>query len=109
MINRILLLGAAVLLLTQQVRAEYRFFSPKGSFAVEVSLENPGPRLRLPIYRNRITSLAAPMMWCPARSVVSGTPPGVPAASNGSSALCSGRTSLCPTPRFFSWASLYSS
>ncbi len=39
--------------------ARYKFFTPRGSFAVEVSLENPGPaRLRLPIYRNAITSLA---------------------------------------------------
>jgi sugar lactone lactonase YvrE len=39
--------------------AEYKFFSPPGCFAVEVSLENPGPgRLRLPIHRNAITSLA---------------------------------------------------
>ena len=45
--------------LAGQAAAEYKFFTPKGSFAVEVSLENPGPgRLRLPIYRNAITSLA---------------------------------------------------
>ena len=36
--------------------AQYAFFTPKGSFAVEVSLENTD-RLRLPIYRNAITSL----------------------------------------------------
>jgi hypothetical protein len=36
--------------------AQFEFFSPKGSFAVEVSLEN-AKRLRLPIYRNAITSL----------------------------------------------------
>ncbi|MCE5271364.1 hypothetical protein LLH00_08765 [bacterium] len=40
--------------------AQYTFFKPKGSFAVEVSLENAGGgRLRLPIYRNAITSLIA--------------------------------------------------
>lgn len=37
--------------------AQDEFFEPKGSFAVEVSLEN-SPYLRLPIYRNAITSLA---------------------------------------------------
>jgi hypothetical protein len=62
-IKRLLLLGAAVLLITQQAWAEFKFFTPKGSFAVEVSLESPGPRLRLPIYRNRITSLAAQGDW----------------------------------------------
>jgi hypothetical protein len=36
--------------------AEYTFFTPRGSFAVEVSLENSS-YLRLPIYRNAITSL----------------------------------------------------
>ena len=45
--------------LADPVGAEYKFFGPRGSFAVEVSLENPGAnRLRLPIYRNAITSLA---------------------------------------------------
>ena len=38
------------------VVAEYTFFTPPGSFAVEVSLDN-SPYLRLPIYRNAITSL----------------------------------------------------
>jgi hypothetical protein len=38
-------------------RAQYAAFEPKGSFAVEVSLEN-SPLPRLPIYRNAITSLA---------------------------------------------------
>ena len=36
--------------------AQYTFFTPTGSFAVEVSLENTD-RLRLPIYRNAITTL----------------------------------------------------
>jgi len=36
--------------------AQYKFFTPDGSFTVEVSLDN-SPHLRLPIYRNAITSL----------------------------------------------------
>lgn len=36
--------------------ARYTFFSPKGSFTVEVSLENSA-EMRLPMYRNAITSL----------------------------------------------------
>lgn len=36
--------------------ARYTFFSPEGSFTVEVSLENAG-NMRLPMYRNAITSL----------------------------------------------------
>ena len=63
MLKMLLLLGAVCLLCAAQARAEYTFFTPEGSFAVEVSLENPGPRLRLPIYRNRITSLAARGDW----------------------------------------------
>ena len=63
MLKKLLLTGAACLLVMQQAQAEYRFFSPQGGFAVEVSLENPGSRLRLPIYRNRITSLAARGDW----------------------------------------------
>jgi hypothetical protein len=36
----------------------YTFFSPKGSFAIEISLQNPPFNLnRLPIYQNAITSL----------------------------------------------------
>jgi hypothetical protein len=37
--------------------AQYTWFAPEGSFAAEVSLEN-SPYLRLPMYRNAITSLA---------------------------------------------------
>jgi hypothetical protein len=44
------------------VRAEYTFFTPPGSFAVEVSLEN-WHELRLPIYRNAITSLEVVGDW----------------------------------------------
>ncbi len=40
-----------------RVVAEYTFFTPPGSYAVEVSLENSN-YLRLPIYRNAVTSLA---------------------------------------------------
>ncbi len=50
-----LLLGLVVLAAAWS-RAEYTFFTPPGSFAVEVSLENSS-LLRLPIYRNAITSL----------------------------------------------------
>lgn len=63
MVKRLLLLGAAFLLCAQQVQAEFTFFTPKGSFGVEVSLESPGLLLRLPIYRNRITSLASQGDW----------------------------------------------
>lgn len=37
--------------------SQYTFFTPEGSFAIEVSLENTDMK-RLPIYRNSITSLA---------------------------------------------------
>jgi hypothetical protein len=37
--------------------AQYTFFTPKGSFAVETSLENTN-ELRMPIYRNAMTALA---------------------------------------------------
>ena len=37
--------------------SQYTFFTPEGSFAIEVSLENTDLK-RLPIYRNAITSLA---------------------------------------------------
>ena len=58
--STVLLLAAvaALAIPTRQAEARYTFFTPRGCFAVEVSLENPGPaRLRLPIYRNAITSL----------------------------------------------------
>jgi len=55
----VFLLAAALCIPAGPAAARYKFFTPRGSFAVEVSLENPGPnRLRLPIYRNAITSLA---------------------------------------------------
>jgi hypothetical protein len=49
------------------LKAEYKFFTPPGSYAVEVSLEN-SPYPRLPAYRNAITSLAVVGDW-----VVGGT------------------------------------
>ena len=48
------LFSAAVL---GRLNAEYKFFTPPGSFAVEVSLEN-SPYPRLPACRNAIASLA---------------------------------------------------
>jgi len=52
----LLFILAASLCLSILLDAEYTFFTPPGSFAVEVSLEN-SPYLRLPIYRSAITSL----------------------------------------------------
>jgi hypothetical protein len=52
-----LCLAAALLMAASQGRAQYTFFTPEGSFSIEVSLDN-SPHLRLPIYRNAITSLA---------------------------------------------------
>jgi len=49
--------GLALSGLMGQLAAQYTFFTPKGSFTVEVSLENTN-RHRLPIYRNAMTSLA---------------------------------------------------
>jgi hypothetical protein len=54
-----LMAGVLSLAAAGTLGAQYTFFNPKGAYAVEVSLENPsGNRLRLPIYRNSITSLA---------------------------------------------------
>ena len=39
------------------LNAQYTFFSPKGSFVIETSLEN-SDELRMPMYRNAMTSLA---------------------------------------------------
>jgi hypothetical protein len=47
---------ALALVLAGNARAQYTWFAPEGSFATEVSLEN-SPYLRLPMYRNAITSL----------------------------------------------------
>ncbi len=51
-------LGLLIILLLslKAVDAQYTFFRPEGSFAIEVSLENTKLK-RLPIYRNSITSL----------------------------------------------------
>lgn len=39
-------------------QAQYEFFNPNGSFAIEISLENsPYDNNKLPIYRNAVTSL----------------------------------------------------
>ena len=45
-----------------RLNAEYKFFTPPGSFAVEVSLQN-SPYPRLPAYRNAVTSLAVVGDW----------------------------------------------
>ncbi len=42
---------------TSYIFAQYTFFTPEGSFAIEVSKENTNLK-RLPIYRNAITSLS---------------------------------------------------
>lgn len=39
------------------LNAQYKFFKPKGSFAIETSLENTD-ELRMPMYRNAMSSLA---------------------------------------------------
>ncbi len=54
--KRTVCLAALLCLAAQFARAQYKFFTPEGSFTVEVSLDN-SPYLRLPIYRNAITSL----------------------------------------------------
>lgn len=46
----------AALYLSPRLTAQYTFFTPANAFAVEVSAENTGS-LRLPAYRNAITSL----------------------------------------------------
>jgi hypothetical protein len=56
--NRALLTTLLVLGPVSGLRAERTegFFNPPGSYAIEISLEN-SPHLRLPIYRNAVTSL----------------------------------------------------
>ena len=56
-LSMLILLGAWEL-----TQARFKFFTPPGSFAVEVSLENSTPT-RLPIYRNAITSLEVMGDW----------------------------------------------
>jgi hypothetical protein len=52
----LLFISAGFACLSILLQAEYTFFTPPGSFTVEISLEN-SPYARLPIYRNAITSL----------------------------------------------------
>jgi len=52
----LLFISAGFAWLSILLQAEYTFFTPPGRFTVEVSLEN-SPYVRLPIYRNAITSL----------------------------------------------------
>ncbi|AWO00864.1 hypothetical protein DLD77_03710 [Chitinophaga alhagiae] len=47
----------ALLLCTAQAFAQYTFFEPKESFAIEVSLDNTTLK-RLPVYRNAVSALA---------------------------------------------------
>lgn len=54
--KRILCLSIVLCVAAALAWARYKFFTPPGSFTVEVSLDN-SPHLRLPIYRNAITSL----------------------------------------------------
>ncbi len=48
----------ALLLFCPKTWSQYTFFNPEGSFAIEVSLDNTD-LVRLPIYRNAITSLTS--------------------------------------------------
>ena len=51
-----ILFAAALQIFAMQLSAQFEFFLPKESFAIEVSLDN-SPLKRLPIYRNSISSL----------------------------------------------------
>ena len=51
------IIALTALLTSMPAFSQYTFFTPEGSFAIEVSLENTSLK-RLPIYRNAITSLA---------------------------------------------------
>lgn len=53
---KILLIAAVFVMVGASGSAQYSFFKPKGSFAIEVSLQNSNMK-RLPIYRNSISSL----------------------------------------------------
>lgn len=50
-------LSVTACMLIMHAFSQYQFFEPKGSFAIEVSLENTKMK-RLPIHRNSISSLA---------------------------------------------------
>jgi hypothetical protein len=54
--RRIINLFIALFFVPVIVNAQYTFFNPKGSFAIETSLENTD-ELRMPIYRNAMSSL----------------------------------------------------
>ena len=54
---RVVLILLLLMTLGGALQARYEFFTPDGSFAIEISLENSS-ELRLPIYQNAITSLA---------------------------------------------------
>src|SRR5687768_12228459 len=55
--KRIVTALIAMIVLKMDINAQYNFFTPKGSFAIETSLEN-SEELRMPMYRNAMTSLA---------------------------------------------------
>jgi hypothetical protein len=50
------LITTGLIALSTSLSAQYTFFEPMGSFAIEVSLDNSAMK-RLPMYRNAITSL----------------------------------------------------
>lgn len=56
MYNRIVYFQIALFLVPAIANAQFTFFNPKGSFAIEASLENTD-ELRMPIYRNAMSSL----------------------------------------------------
>lgn len=56
MYNRIIYSLIALLFVPVIGNAQYTFFNPKGSFAIETSLENTD-ELRMPMYRNAMSSL----------------------------------------------------
>jgi hypothetical protein len=55
-ISYILVILFLLLFKSNSIYAQYTFFTPEGSFAIEVSMDNTDTK-RLPIYRNAITSL----------------------------------------------------
>lgn len=56
MYNRFIYSLIALFFVPVFAKAQYTFFNPKGSFAVEASLENTD-ELRMPIYQNAMSSL----------------------------------------------------
>ncbi len=57
MVSRIIYSFLVLLFFPVLLSAQYKFFKPVGSFAIETSLENTD-ELRMPMYRNAMTSLA---------------------------------------------------